>query len=259
MEIQEIEVNSFLTKSKSFDHVFNPYRGCMHRCKYFYAHYMKDYTQHKEAWGDYVDVKKIKRYHIPKNAKRIMLSSVTDPYQPIEAKYKVTRNALKHLIGFSGTVSILTKSKLVTRDIDLFKQMEHVEVGMSIATVDEKFRRIMEEGASPIKERMEALKKIHDAGITTYVFVAPMLPKLTNYKEIIRESKPYVDYYMFDTLRLKGENKTWVMEEIKKHAPTLLPLYQQIYNQGKRHYFELLSKQIEEFCIQEKVEYQLFF
>ena len=195
MEIQEIEVNSFLTKSKSFDHVFNPYRGCMHRCKYCYAHYMKDYTQHKEAWGDYVDVKKIKRYHIPKNAKRIMLSSVTDPYQPIEAKYKVTRNALKHLIGFSGTVSILTKSKLVTRDIDLFKQMEHVEVGMSIATVDEKFRRIMEEGASPIKERMEALKKIHDAGITTYVFVAPMLPKLTNYKEIIRENQYQIKFW----------------------------------------------------------------
>lgn len=259
MEIQEIVVHNFLTKSKSFGYVFNPYRGCMHQCKYCYAHYMKEYTNHKEPWGEYVDVKMIDHYSIPKNARCIMISSVTDPYQPVEAKYKVTRHALEHLVDYSGVISILTKSKLVSRDIDLFKQMKHIEVGMSITTVDEKFRRIMEANTSPIQERMATLKQIHEEGITTYIFISPILPKLTNYKAIIRESKTFVDYYMFDALRLKGENKKWVMEAIEKYAPVLLPLYHQIYEQHDRRYFEKLSKQIEEFCIQEKVEYKIFF
>ena len=124
---------------------------------------------------------------------------------------------------------------------------------MSIATVDEKFRQVMEKNTSPIQARLDTLKKLHDAGITTYIFICPIFPKLTNYKKIIQLSKDFTDYYMFDFLNLRGQNKTWVLQEIKQHAPELYPLYEQIYVKNDDTYLQYIRQSILDYAQKEKI------
>jgi DNA repair photolyase len=127
MKIDSREAKSTITKSNipSVDYVINPYTGCQHKCIYCYAEFMIRFTNHKgEKWGEFLDIKtfdfnKIKAQKY--NGKSLLLSSVTDPYLPLEKKYENTRKILEKLVGTDAEVSILTKSKLVTRDIDLFK------------------------------------------------------------------------------------------------------------------------------------------
>ena len=104
LSIKEIEAKSILNRSKIFDYCLNPYTGCQIGCKYCYARlFMRRYSGHKEAWGNFVDAKinapLLLRKQIGKvNPGTIWISSVCDPYQPLEAKYKITRNCLKELV-----------------------------------------------------------------------------------------------------------------------------------------------------------------
>jgi len=110
--------------------------------------------------------------------KVIWFSSVTDPYQGLEAKYKLTRKCLETLIraGFKGQVSFLTKSDLILRDIDVLKQLGDVEVGMTVTSTDDEISQFFEKHAPPASARLAALKKLHEEGIKTYAFVGPLLP-----------------------------------------------------------------------------------
>ena len=129
VKIQEIEVKSVMTKSNLpvADFSVNPYVGCLHGCKYCYASFMKRFTNHPEPWGEFIDVK---YWPEIKNAKRYagkeaFFGSVTDCYQPHEAKYKRTRALLEQLQDSGISVSIATKSDLVLRDLDLIKTFPH--------------------------------------------------------------------------------------------------------------------------------------
>lgn len=143
-----IEAKSALGKTAipGFDYCLNPYIGCMHGCRYCYASFMKRFTNHSEAWGAFLDVR-INLPHVlmrelrrkPKGS--VVISSVTDPYQPAEAKYKITRQCLELLAMLNWSVSILTKSTLVTRDIDIFQSFKNIEVGMTITTDSESVSR----------------------------------------------------------------------------------------------------------------------
>ena len=170
MKIREIFCRSILSPSKipGCDYTLNPYVGCQHSCCWCYAKFMKGYTGHdEEEWGSFVDVKinapevLIKEMRKLKNSPEIFFSSVCDPYQPLEGKYKLTRQCLEILSPFPFPVSILTQSKLVTRDIDLFKKFKNIEVGMSFITMDEKATRIFQPMAALPKQRVETLKKLH--------------------------------------------------------------------------------------------------
>lgn len=147
--IKEIEAKSILTKSgiPGVDYCINPYVGCFHACKYCYATFMKRFTGHTEAWGSFVDVKVNAPDVLQKQLKnkvkgRVMVSSVTDAYQPIEAKYKLTRKCLEILLQNQFPVDILTKSPLVLRDLDLIKKFKDIEVGVTITTNDDKIRKV---------------------------------------------------------------------------------------------------------------------
>jgi len=104
------------------------------------------------------------------------LSTVTDPYQPVEKKYELTRKCLEVLLERQFTVNILTRSPLSLRDIDLFKQFDQVRVGLSITTNDEKIRHLFEPHSPSIQARVETLKALHKKGVRTYAFIGPMLP-----------------------------------------------------------------------------------
>ena len=145
MKIQEIQVKSVMTKSNLpvSDYSVNPYVGCTHACQYCYASFMKRFTNHPEPWGEFIDVKTWPEIKHPEKyaGKEAFLCSVTDPYQPIEAKYKRTRALLEQLQGSGVSISIATKSDLVLRDLDLLRTFPNARVSFSINTLDESFRR----------------------------------------------------------------------------------------------------------------------
>jgi DNA repair photolyase len=142
---------------------------------------MKRFTGHLEPWGEFVDIKVNAPHLLRKQLKRakhgiVSLSTVTDPYQPLEDRYRLTRGCLEALLEHQFSVSILTRSPLCLRDIDLFKQFKNIEVGFSITTHDETVKKIFEPHSPPIRSRIEALKKLREQNIRTYAFVGPMLP-----------------------------------------------------------------------------------
>jgi DNA repair photolyase len=142
---------------------------------------MKRFTGHPEPWGTFVDIKinaaDVLRRQLGRIRKgALLIGTVTDPYQPLEEKYHITRDCLYALVSSPLSVNILTRSALMVRDIDILRQLPSVEAGFSITTNRDDIRRIFEPGAPPIRSRLKALKAIHDAGIRTYVFVGPMLP-----------------------------------------------------------------------------------
>src|SRR5699024_2627255 len=152
MLVKEIKVNDYLTKSNlpASDYVINPYIGCTHGCKYCYASFMKRFTGHKEDWGDFVDIKLCdKKINLNKISKKsVFLSSVTDCYNQLEEKYKLTRHILEQLVNSDCYLSISTKSKLILRDIDILKQIKNLSVSISINTLDEKFRCDMDNAST---------------------------------------------------------------------------------------------------------------
>ncbi|HLE87018.1 MAG TPA: DUF5131 family protein [Candidatus Brocadiaceae bacterium] len=210
--IREIKAKSVLTSSgiPGVDYCVNPYVGCSHGCRYCYATFMKRYTGHTEAWGSFVDVKINAPEILQKQLKRakigrVMISSVTDAYQPIESKYKLTRQCLEILLQSQFPVDILTKSSLVLRDTDLIKKFKDIEVGITITTNDEKISRVFEPNAPSIMARIRTLRALHDKGINTYAFIGPVLPM--NPEALSEKIRPHVDSIIID--RMNYTSKTF--------------------------------------------------
>jgi len=183
MKIKEIFAKTILTKTAipGFDYCINPYIGCGHGCRYCYASFMKRFTGHLEPWGEFIDVKVNAPHLLRKQLKRakqgvVTLSTVTDPYQPIEKKYQLTRKCLEALLEAQFSISLLTRSSLCLRDIDLFKQFKNIDVGLSITTHDEGIKKIFEPHSSSIYSRVETLRALRQEKIQTYAFIGPILP-----------------------------------------------------------------------------------
>lgn len=202
--VREVRAKSILNKSKIYDYCLNPYTGCQVNCRYCYARlFMRRYSGHAEPWGGFVDVKinapeLLKKQLVRARRGTVWISSVCDPYQPLEKKYRLTRQCLEILAEAQFPVNIQTKSTLVLRDIDVLERFREVEVGMTITTSDERIARMFEPGASPVRERIRALKKIHSRGIPTFVFVGPLLPG--GPEEIVAALKGSVDRILIDRM-----------------------------------------------------------
>jgi len=164
---------------------------------------MRRYSGHSEAWGEFVDAKinapEVLKKQLDKAKKgTVWISSVCDPYQPLEAKYELTRRCLKELVKKQFPVNIQTKSKLVLRDMDLLQELEEIEVGFTITTDDERVAKLFEPRATPVKERLRALERIHSLGIKTFAFVGPLLPG--NPEKLIEDLKGKVDKIFIDRM-----------------------------------------------------------
>jgi DNA repair photolyase len=210
VRVKEIISKAVLTKTgiEGYDYCINPYVGCQHGCRYCYASFMKRFTGHGEPWGEFVDVKINAPQVLARQLKRpkegsVLIGTVTDPYQPLEKKYRVTRGCLEVLVGSALSVNLLTRSPLADQDIDLFKKFDDIEVGLSFTTDSEKTKKLFEPDSPSIQSRVEALRKIHDAGINTYVFIGPMLP--LDPKKIVAMIAGIADAVLID--RLNYANK----------------------------------------------------
>ena len=262
MVVKEIESKTALTKSKlpSADYVVNAYTGCTHKCIYCYAEFMKRFTNHNEEWGEFIDIKTFDRINIPKDIenKSIFISSVTDPYNHFEIKYKKTENVLEELKKVNCNIGVLTKSKNVLRDIELFKQFKNIEIGISMNTVDDYFRKLIEPKASSVEERINVLKILKENKIKNYLFMSPIFPYLSDYKEIIKQTKEYVDYYGFENLNLRAGYKYKVLDLIKNKYQNNYKDYLDIY-QNKNNYWGILEKEIVNYCKENNIKHKMYF
>jgi DNA repair photolyase len=190
MVINEVLAKSILSPSKIHPYVLNPYTGCQHACTYCYARFMQRYSGHTEPWGRFVDIKVnaaelLAREVLKKKVARVWVSGICDPYQPLEARYRLSRACLEILVNNQWPVSILTRSALVLRDLDILRNGIDLEAGFSVTTADDRIRRCFEPSAPPIAARLEALDQLHQAGIRTYAMIAPLLPGAEGLAEVL--------------------------------------------------------------------------
>ncbi|WP_409252867.1 SPL family radical SAM protein [Bacillus sp. SCS-153A] len=189
-ELKDIVSKTILTPGKgaidNFTHSLNPYAGCVFGCKYCYVRQMPISLFREQEWGTWVDIKtnaaEILRKDLIKAKKKgpvtLFMSSSTDPYQPIEHETRLTRSLLEVMLETQPDfIHLQTRSPLVKRDIDLFKQFgDKIRISMTIETDKEEVRKAFSPAAPPIPARMAALKEITEAGIMTQATIAPLLP-----------------------------------------------------------------------------------
>ena len=245
------------------DYSLNPYIGCQHSCVYCYARYMKRYTNHTERWGEFVDVKvnapKILTKELSRKPRGIVyLSTVTDPYQPLERKYFLTRRCLSRLLSRQFPVRVLTKSSLVLRDVDILGKFENLEVGFTITTTHPELSRLLEPYASPVEERLSALKELKALGMDTYVFLGPVIPYLTDKDSILEKTvrdiaavKPV--YVMVDRLNLRSGVWSNIRRFLEGNDPKLIPLYENLLP-SIDSYFEDFKPRIKRLCALEGLD-----
>jgi DNA repair photolyase len=254
LNLKEITCKNALVKSRipGVDYCLNPYVGCEHNCAYCYAIFMKKFTDHTEEWGTFVDVKVNFLERLEKEVKKsrpgvVMLSSVTDSYQPVEEKYKLTRGALEILSGYDFSVSIQTKSDLVLRDTDILKKIKDCEVGFTITCLDENIQKKFEPHSSTTQERFKALKKLNEAGIDTFIFFGPVLPYFSDTKESISsflqkalEAKAKFAY--IDKMNYTPSIRERVQRFLRSNFAELLPYYKSTYLENGSYAQELKEK-----------------
>src|SRR5467141_1552889 len=179
--IREVTVDHALRPDPlpDVDYSFNPYVGCYHGCVFCYVPRLMQ--TERAAWGSSVIVKRNAASVLAREIRKlprglVMISTATDPYQFVEGRYLVTRHALEVLLRAQWPVSVLSRSPLMVRDIDLFTQFERIDVGMSGPTLDDRARALLEPWAPPIEARLRCLRALADAGLTTFVGFAPCYP-----------------------------------------------------------------------------------
>ncbi|MGB6428274.1 MAG: PA0069 family radical SAM protein [Methyloceanibacter sp.] len=195
-EVQEVPARRIITRNSSpdisFDRSINPYRGCEHGCIYCFARPTHaflglspglDFETKLFAKTNAASLLERELADPSYRPRTIAIGTNTDPYQPIERKYRIMRRILEVLSAANHPVGIVTKSALILRDLDLLRSMADrglVKVALSVTTLDRKLARAMEPRASTPDKRIEALGRLVEAGIPTSVMVAPVIPGLTD-------------------------------------------------------------------------------
>jgi len=178
------------------------------------------------------------------------IGTVTDGYQPVEQRYEVTRRCLEQLLKIDFPVSIQTKSSLIFRDLDLLQQFSQVDVGVTITTLDENFRKVFEPRAASIRERLAALEQLNAHGIETWLFVGPILPHVTDkdLEGLVKAAvQAGVQEIFMDKLRLKAGTWKRVLNGLQQNAPELIEPFRRVL-WGKTDYFKTIGNQITNLC-----------
>jgi DNA repair photolyase len=170
------------------------------------------------------------------------MGTATDPYQHCEGRYRLTRDVVEAFADFENPLSMLTKSTMIVRDLDLYRRLAEVSdvtVAMSIGTLDEEVRKVVEPGTPPGRKRFEILARFADAGIRTGVLVAPLLPGLTDDEEHIDEvlaacARAGVSWATGIVLHVRPGIRDHFMPWVARSYPWLYPRYVELY--GKRAY-----------------------
>jgi DNA repair photolyase len=224
MNIIETACKTALSTSKlpGLNYSLNPYRGCQHQCAYCYVPSVLRIS--RENWNNTLTIKR----NIPsvlakelshKKPGTIGISTVTDPYQPIEKKCQLTRYCLDQLLKKDFPISIQTKSSLILRDKELITQFSQAEVLVSIATLNENYKKILEPHASSIEQRIQILKEFSKTPVKTSVFYGPIYP--TTEQEVHQMMDIYTELNIsrifIDTFHMKPGIKNILINTTNSH------------------------------------------
>ena len=267
----EIEAKSILTKHKFRDNWFwnryaiNPYRGCQFACNYCDA-ITEKYLVHK----NYKDFSRV--IYLKKNAPELLekeikkvkpdvvaMSGVTDPYQPAEKKYGVTRKILEILAKHRFPVHIITKSDLILRDIDLLREIAKqtwCTVSLTIITFNQRLLPHLEPFAPSPEKRLKAIKKLNEAGIQAGVDFTPIVPylldSLNNIEEVVKRASEYAEYVLIGAgMTLRSNQQIRFLELLKKNFAELVEKYETLYGKQEsppHDYIVRLNRCTFEFC-----------
>jgi len=210
-----VRVRTALQKSRlpDLDYAVNPYVGCEHGCLYCYAPLYTRYREVAENWGGIVYVKENLIEVLAEEARRarrgvVGVSTVTDPYQPVEAEERLTRRAVELLLGEGYHVSLQTKSSLLLRDMDLLAGSRgRVDVGVTITTMRAEVAGLIEPGAPEPGERLRVLEEAARRGLDTWLFLGPIIPGVNDDEgqlgEVVEAAARTGSEVVYDFLRLK--------------------------------------------------------
>jgi DNA repair photolyase len=183
--VEKSETRSILTRASGFmsdyDYTFNPYAGCSYGCTYCYAAFFAPDEGLQANWGKWVRAKTeaistIARMRTDLRGKTIYMSSVTDPYQPIERRLNLVRDALQLFAEREARLVVQTRSPLVVRDIDLFKQFEHLRINMTVTTDSRAVQQAFEPHCPTNSRRLASVTRLTEAGLNTCITMTPLLP-----------------------------------------------------------------------------------
>lgn len=254
MNIREVECKTILNKSAIADYCVNPYVGCQHGCRYCYAAGITfRFRRRREEWGEFLDVKTnapevLSREVENRRVGKVFLSSLTDPYQPVEKKYELTRKILEVLVQKGFPVIVQTKSNLVARDLDVLKKNRVNEVGVTVVTLDEEVRRVFEPASPSPEERLEAIRLAKENGLKTYVFFGPILPFLseTDFESLLtRFREAGADYVYVDRLNLRPMVWSMVSKVVSRKYPELYDEWRRVFFSESSYYDEVKRKVFE--------------
>src|SRR5437868_1947582 len=270
VEYFTLPVRSLLNKCTArhmpFDWTISPYRGCEFACKYCYARYthefmeMRDgvdferkiYAKQQSAWLLRRDLKKVKP------GQDIAIGTATDPYQPAERRYQITRAIMEELAMHRGlAIGVVTKSQLVLRDIDVLQRItEHnqITIHLTITTLNTELARKLEPRAPRPDLRLDAVRKLHENGVRAAVICAPVLPGITDSAAdlealVAAAAQAGAKYVYANPLFLKDCAAKMFMPFLEQHFPHLVTAYQQRYGKDayvspayRRRIAELMNK-----------------
>ena len=248
----------------------NIYRGCGHNCRYCFAQYSHKYLENTDFFNDifvktnspellYKELGEIKWDKSPVN-----VCGISDCYQPVEQVCKIMPRVIKSFIAKRNPLVITTKSSLLLRDIDLIKELlkiAEVSIIVSVSTLDEEKRKLVEPNTAPTIDRLKMLKKFNEIGCKTSVLFVPIIPyisdDLKNLDAIFRITKEFnLGSINAWPLHLRGNTKNVFFDFLQDNFSDLLPKYKKLYqtkNASKEYCKDLFSR-IEEL----KVKYQLY-
>jgi DNA repair photolyase len=229
----------------------NPYMGCVHRCTFCYVRAFEQRADRPsdDRYGTSIRVKtnvaEVLRRELarPSWAREIIaIGAATDPYQPAEGRYKLTRACLEVLGDAANPIRIITRGPMIVRDIDVLARAASrasVAVTFSVPTLDHEIWQRTEPGTAPPRQRLRALKQLVDAGIKASVGMAPIIPGLSDKPELMAEvvraaREAGATGVWADLLYLKPGTKEHFLTALERDWPELLPEYEQLY--GRRAY-----------------------
>jgi len=257
---KEIEAKNILNKTKRRDpwflddYTINPYSACAFNCLYCYIRGSKYGTHMEQSLSVKMNAVPLLRKQLKTKAAKqqygiIVLSSVTDPYLKVEQQYQLTRQLLEVILEYRFPVHIITKSDLVTRDLDLLKEIDQsailpvdlrktlqagAVVSFSFSTLENDVARIFEPGATLPSKRLDALREVKASGLRTGVSLMPLIPYISDTTDQLEKSfstfkAMEVDYILPATITLfgddKADSKQLMMRAIEKHYPHLVDKY----------------------------------
>jgi len=256
--LQEIAAKQVMNQVKEprmpFDWSINPYRGCSHGCSFCYARTTHTFLgmEADDTFQNHLLLKAnaaealeaqlqkwAKRCHgdweeVARQIGLVALGTATDPYQPVEARAQITRDCLKVLAKYQIPVAITTRSPLILRDLDILQEVPLASINMSVNTLNAETCRKMEPATPHPMKRLETVKKLVEHGLTAAVFIAPILPYLTDSVEelepLIAEVKASgAEFVSYFPLRLTPGVKEWYFRVVGEQYPHLLPAYRRMY------------------------------